>query len=287
VTDPPYDWARLQEVKVQPRSVSQTSSYLEDLGGCRYRYFLSRVVKAWDRPAAWFVQGLAVHEAAEWWEKGGRTGSLNEMLKVFEESYVKHTIRLLKVSRNPEFWNHLGAATGAKDIERRALLGREMTAKYYDYYVNQKPGEVIWITPEGKPAIELGFSAMFGSVEVRGMIDQIIDEDIQDLPVDPPDVFRVMRDIKTGNKPGGIFQLSTYRFAVLDNYGVDFPIGDFWMGKLGKPTKPYKLDAMTREQVTDLYGRMDEGVKAEDFEPSPSPDKCTFCGVRSACRYAM
>lgn len=280
MTEPPYDWTRLVEVKNSHRSVSQASQYLEDLGGCEYRYFLARVVQAWDRPAAWLTQGLAVHEAAEWWEKGGRIGSLEEMQEIYQKSYNAHTVRLLAQTPNPGFWFASGRYEGTEDIQRRAALGLEQVQRYYNYYVNQKPGEVIWVTPDGSPAIELEFLVRFGSVWVKGYIDQVIDEIIESEP-------RRVRDIKTGNQPGGLFQLGTYRFALLQKYGIDILGGDYWMGRNGKPTNTYDLTDMTREQITDLFERLDEGVKAERFEPSPSPEKCGRCGVATSCRYAM
>jgi putative RecB family exonuclease len=216
---------------------------------------------------------LAVHEAAEYWERSGRKASLEDMLRVYHESYDKHTQRLLSDTPNAEYWFSSGKFEGPEDIPRRRAIGATMVERYYDYYVNQKPGEVIWVTPKGEPAIELGFSVYFGSVLVRGFIDQIIPE--------------IMRDIKSGNKPGTIFQLATYRYAVYDEHGVDIRKGDFWMGKNGKPTKPYDLDNMSRQQVTDLYERLDQGVKSEDFDPAPSVEKCGRCSVRTACVYAM
>jgi putative RecB family exonuclease len=272
--EPAYDWARLATVKNQPRSVSQANQYLEELGGCPFRYFLSRVVQAWDRPAAWLPQGLAVHEAAEWWEKGGRKASLEAMQEVYRASYKMHTERLLKDTPNTEFWWDSGYRyPGPKDIERRAGLGLEQVARYYNYYVNQKPGEVIWITPDGEPAIEVEFLEKFGTVWVKGYIDQVLDDRV--------------RDIKTGAKPGGTFQLSVYRYAILSKYGVDILSGDYWMGKTGKPTNPYDLTAMTKDQVVTLFETLDAGVKAEDFTPSPSIDKCARCGVRTGCPYAV
>lgn len=272
--EPVPDWARLQVVKNQPRSVSQAQQYLEELGGCKYRYFLARVIQAWDRPAAWLAQGLAVHEAAEWWERTGRTHSLTAIQGVYKAAYHRHIRRLLDKTPNADTWFDSGFRyPGAVDIRRRAMLGLEQIERYYNYYVNQKPGEVVWVTPTGEPAIELEFSEYFGGVLVRGYIDQIVDE--------------IMRDIKTGTKPGGIFQLATYRYAIMSKYGVDFAKGDFWMGKTGKPTNTFDLTKMTREQVTELFESLDSGVKAEDFEPSPSPEKCGRCGVRTGCPFSV
>ena len=283
MTEYSADWARLAIVKGQPRSVSQAQQYLEDLGGCPYRYFLARIIRAWDRPAAWLPQGIAVHEAAEWWEKGKRTGTLDQMLAEYQKSYRLHTERLLGDTPNPNHWFASGRYEGQEDITRRAALGAEQVRRYYDYYVNQHPGEVVWITPSGEPAIELGFSVYFGKVLVRGFIDQIIDE----MTGHPEQFEGKLRDIKTGVSPGGIFQLSVYRYATLKEYDVDILTGDYWMGREGGPTKAYDLTVMTEDQVTDVFGRMDAGVKAEDFTPSPSEKNCGRCGVATACQYAI
>ena len=272
MTEVTFDPDRMAKVKTMARSVSQTRSYLEELGGCRYAYFLKRVVKAWDKPAAWFPQGLAVHEAAEFWEKSNRTATLAEVEQVYKESYIKHTRRLLKGTPNPDFWYSSGPYRGQADILRRAEKGLEQIKAYVNYYTNQKPGDLVWITPDGTPAIELGFSTTFGSVTVRGYIDSIMAE--------------ILTDLKTGKKPGDIFQLSTYRFGVLDMYGIDFVKGQYYMANLkSRPTKVFDLTTMGREQVTEYYETMDAGVKAEDFAPSPSEDKCYFCNVSSACAY--
>jgi putative RecB family exonuclease len=278
-TNPPYDWLRMQRVRHMPRSVSQVAVYLESLGGCNYRYFLARVVQAWDRPAAWLPMGLAVHEAAEAWEKSGRTMPEHEVMAKYHLSYRMHTERLLKLTPNAKVWFASGRYEGPEDITRREDIGAQQVGRYLDYYRNQRPGQVIWMTPSGEPAIELGFSVMFGSVHVRGFIDQIIQEFEHDN--------LTLRDIKTGQSPGNSFQLGTYRYAVLQKYDVDILSGDYWMGVKGKPTKPYSLDAMSLDQVTDLYETMDAGVKAESFDPSPSPEKCRRCGVATACQYAM
>jgi len=276
-----HDWARMQTVKAMSRSVSQAQLYLDDLGGCAYRYYLSRVIRVWDRPAAWLPQGTAVHGAAEWWERGGRKASLAAMLKVYQDLYRKGIEELLEKTPNPGVWSASGRYEGQADILRRADIGAKQVEAYFNYYVNQKPGEVIWLTPDGTPAIELEFKVQFGNVWVRGYIDQIIQEITDSV------IQIIVRDIKTGASPGGIFQLGTYRYAMMEKYDVDIASGDYWMGKNGRPTHYYNLAAMSKDQVVELYERTDEGIKAESFEPSPSPLKCGRCSVATSCKYAM
>jgi len=309
-----HDWARLQAVKGQPRSVSQVKQYLESLGGCAYRYYLQRVAQVWQRPASWFPLGLAVHEAAEWWERGSRKASADAMVEEFKRSYQEHTDRLIKETPNVWVWFDAGPYRGQEYIDRNFRVGQEQTRRYYDYYVNQQPGEVVWITPAGEPAIELGFEFDLDGVKVRGFIDQIVEvrpplperirtasgsvskskaaveayEKALSDQAGEPSILR-LRDIKTGANPGDTFQLKVYDIAVEDTLGVSIGSGDYFMVKHdkagGPPTQAYDLTIMSRNQVGDLFNEMNEGVRAEKFDPSPSEENCRRCGVAEACIY--
>jgi putative RecB family exonuclease len=278
------------------RSVSQVNEY-ED---CPHRYYLNRRLKAWSRPAAWFPQGLAVHEAAEAFEKSERTLSLEDTEEVYRESYVKHTNRMTADTPNFEYWFKSGPYGGEADIERRFGLGLAQVGRYVDYYTEQAPDEVIWITPDGTPAIELRFDIDLDGVKVRGFIDQIVmikpkipkpksrskkalaeyAEQVANTPAKP-----TPRDVKSGNKPGGFFQLGVYDVAVEELFGNKADVGDYWMGRTGKPTQLYDLSEWGREQVTEKFHEVDEGIRAERFDPKPSADKCGFCSVSSACEF--
>lgn len=256
---------------VEYRSVSQLKEYQK----CPHAYYLHRVERVWERPAAWLPQGLGVHEAAEEFEKSGRTMSTEDAQEVYRESYAKHTGRLCEDTPNFDYWFASGPYKGEQDIERRFGLGLEQVARYVDYYTEDHPEEVIWITPSGEPAIELGFNIDLDGVAVRGFIDQVIDHPAHGAHV---------RDIKSGNQPGDDFQLAVYAIAMNDMHGADIYTGDYWMGRKGKPTKEiYKLDYWTREKVSEEFHNVDEGIRAGDFPASPEDSKCRFCPVSASC----
>lgn len=255
---------------VEYRSVSQLKEYNE----CPYRYYLHRVKKVWQKPAAWLPQGLAVHEAAEAWEKSDRTMPLDDVLATYSESYDKHTNRLCAETPNLHYWFWSGPYNGEKDIERRYGLGMEQTAKYLTWYEGKGKDEVPWVTPEGELAVELEFEMQLGSVDIRGIIDFV---DSKGRP----------RDNKTGRKPGDPVQLGVYALYLEIKYGIPITVGDFWMGRSGKPTIPYDLREWTKDRLTDMFGELDENVKAERFDPDPEPEKCRFCSVQADCEFAM
>lgn len=296
----PAEPARLAKVKEMPRSVSQVKEYLVKLGGCGYRYYLDRVIRAWDKPAAWSPQGTAVHAAAEAWEKSGRTMTLVEAEDVYRDRYAEEINSLAEDTPNWDFWFASGPYRGAVDVERRYQLGLDQVARYVHYYTLVAPHEVIWITPDGEPAIELRFDFELDGVAMRGFIDQVVrvrpprprtasgalskSRKALDEWTGLPDLLRV-RDIKSGNTPGDSFQLGVYGLAIEDSYGV-VPDGggDYWMGRVGGPTGVYEL--MPRDGITDLVHEADSGIKAERFEPNPEESRCKFCSVRTACAFS-
>jgi putative RecB family exonuclease len=259
-------------LEAKPRSVSQFKEYTE----CPYRYRLKRIDKEWERPAAWFPQGLAVHEAVEAYERSERTMSLDEVQDVYRASYQKHTNRMCAETPNFDYWFRSGPYRGKEDVERRYKLGLEQVERYLAYCAGKGLKEVIWITPDGTPAIELAVSGMFGNVEVRGYLDQANQY--------PKGEIRI-RDVKSGNSPGDDFQLAVYARQLEMRYDITVRRGDYWMGRTGGPTVPFDLSEWTYERLTDVFGEMDEGVRSERFDPAPEPSKCRFCSVSSSCEF--
>lgn len=249
------------------RSVSQVKAYEE----CPYRYKLERIDKAWQRPAAWFPMGTAVHEAIEAYERSGRTMPLAEAEEVYAESYAKEVGKYCEQTPNFEYWSWSGRYNGEADIERRFGIGKAQVAGYYEY-VAEHPDDVIWIAPDGTPGLELGFDVDFDGVPVRGFIDQ----------VKPGKVT----DIKTGLKPGDTFQLKVYAMALEKLYGETWSEGEYWMGKTGKPTKPYDLTAVSDEEVYARFHAADDGITAGEFPAKPGA-QCNRCSVNTACPFAV
>ncbi|MFC0547068.1 RecB family exonuclease [Kutzneria chonburiensis] len=252
------------------RSVSQLKSYAR----CAYGYYLERVAKAWTRPAAWLPQGVAVHEAVEAVERSGRTMTAAQAQGVFRESYAREVNASAATCPNFNWWMPSGRHQGEADIARRWGLGLDQVAAYVDY-VETHPHEVIWVAPDGTPAIELEFEVRFGTVIVRGYLDQAVEVDGE---------VRV-RDVKTGLPPDDELQLGVYGVALSKTYDVEVRTGDYWMAKAGRPAHPYDLTAWTEERITEAFEEMDAGVRSGRFEPDPEPAKCDRCPVKDKCEF--
>lgn len=252
---------------VKYRSVSQVNQYL----ACPWQYKLQRRDRAWQRPAAWFPQGLGVHGAVEAIEKSGRTLSLDEALEVYDREYSASVARWTEESPNFEVWYWSGPYSGEVDLERRYHLGREQVERYMAFIANNpgwKPDRY-----DGELAIELPFRVWFGDVEVRGFIDNVTDNE----PV----------DVKSGNKPGDDFQLGTYAGFLEQRYGIKRRNGWYWMGRTGKLTKPYDLSDWSQQKLADVYGEVDALILAEEFDPKPEKSKCRFCSVSADCAFSL
>jgi putative RecB family exonuclease len=266
------------------RSVSQLKQYER----CPYSYYLDRIKKVWTRPAAWLPQGSAVHEVAEWWEERHRIPGLEEMLEMFDKFWKVEVESYLKITPNTDLWSQSGQYRGHRDIARRYKIGREQVEKYWRYYTQTAPEEVIWIAPDGKPGIELSFNMELDEVMVRGFIDAMISRPLPIPQHTEEGVIThelIVRDNKTGNHPGDDFQLAVYGVAVQDRYGVEPRIGDYWMARAGKPTLPFDLTKWPRARVEESFARLEAQLNAGNFQALPEPDKCKFCDVSASCEY--
>lgn len=269
-------------MSVDVRSYSQLGAYER----CPYMYYLERVEKVWQKPAAWLPMGTAVHAAAEAWELSGRTMTLEEAQQVFRDSYSRETNRILAEVPNTKYWFASGPYKGDTDIARRFALGLGHVERYilwYEKHPAQKP--ITYQDADGvdRIGVELPFRLNIGGVPVRGFIDWVGYNDKGGL---------IVRDNKTGNTPGGPDQLATYALAVearwaLPDIGVHVEEGDFFMTRTGKPTIPYALTKAVKVQLAEDFATMDEGVKAGNFPPKPEASKCMFCSVNGSCKYRM
>lgn len=133
----------------------------------------------------------------------------------------------------------------------------------------------------------------FGIKNTRRLITEI--REIESVPtscigVDSPDHTYLCGEEmtpthNTGAKPGDAFQLATYAEAIRIMFDITPEMGDFFMGKTGKPTKTIPITPELRQEVHTEFARLDKMIKAEEFEPKPSKNTCTMCSVRTSCEF--
>lgn len=208
----------------------------------------------------------------EAWEKSGRTLPYDELLKIYEAEFTRSIEEQAEQTPNFEVWFGSGPYSGPVDIARRWSLGAQQLEDLIEYCTSH-PDDKPWVTPDRTPAIELEFKVTLGGVEVRGFIDQVLET--------PRGL--IVRDIKTGARPGDSFQLATYAEAIRLTYGVTPIGGDYLMGKTGKPTRLIEISPERRAAVHEAFKDLDKRIKAGEFEPTTDKRSCVHCSVRTAC----
>lgn len=258
-----------EQPKCTHRSVSQYNTFMR----CAYKYKLERIDKVWKRPASWLSQGLAVHKAMEEWERSNRELTFDELLKIYEGEFTRSIDEQAEETPNFDYWFGSGPYSGPVDIERRWDIGKQQLQALVDYSLSSN--DEIWVAPDGTKGIELGFEVEMGGVLVKGFIDQVVETNMGLL----------VRDIKTGSMPGDAFQLATYSEALRIMYGVKANVGDYFMGKLGKPTKPVRITSEDRADVHKAFETLEKRIQAGDYKPNPSASVCRMCDVATSCEY--
>jgi putative RecB family exonuclease len=203
---------------------------------------------------------------------------------VFKDELDKATAEEVRKSGFPVsewFWS------GPRSPEQSLALladetGPEMVQAFIDWYEHNTDIE-IWTTPDGVPAIELPIEVMFGTVQVKMVIDLVFQIG----------TALVVTDLKTSAKvPVTPRQLAIYASGIELKYGIRPRYGTYFMNRgVGTKTKPktffqrpVELDKpqFSAAYLTREFEAVSLGIEAGIFPARPG-DNCGRCGVAYAC----
>jgi DNA helicase-2/ATP-dependent DNA helicase PcrA len=233
--------------------VMLSASDIDTYRACPLRYKFGRVFRIPQEPTLHQRFGIAVHQVLQYFhagagESGGQPGSLAELLGLLDQA-----------------WRRQGF--GDSDEERQ-LRGKAAAAlaRYHEHALldDARP---VWF--------ERSFTFRLGAHLVRGRVDRV-----DRLPSGEYELI----DYKTGRPRTaeelvGDVQLSLYGLAAQEAWGLEASRGAYH----------YVLDdvrvAITpdTEFVAELAAEVAEGIRAQEFEPTPSPAACGLCDYRLAC----
>lgn len=269
-----------EEVRPIYRSVSQLTSYID----CGESYKLNRIDRVEAKPAAWFTQGTAFHEAIEFWEKFDREPDLEEVLGQYYSAWDDGLAESRYFS-DDDWLTGTTKRDGPADIAMRMAKGEEQVADYIEYALAHSEEWRILRLDDG-PAVERKFELIvpyeseedYGpyarSITVVGYIDQMVE--YRNGVVRP-------RDMKTGTKlPSWEIQLGVYALAMREVWGLPAWTGDFYMCKNKGLTKPYPLERYDRPMIDSLFQQLESGIRAGSFLPNPG-SHCHVCPVKQFC----
>jgi DNA helicase-2/ATP-dependent DNA helicase PcrA len=142
-------------------------------------------------------------------------------------------------------------------------------ARYHERHLREA-SEPVWL--------ERSFSFAIGDHHLRGRIDRVDKR---------PDGAYELIDYKTGesspaSKLSEDLQLALYRVAAREAWQLEATQGAYWyvLSDQRVEVEPAADDAERVERtVLDVAG----GIEAQDFEPRPSFEICSWCDYRLIC----
>ena len=250
-------------------SVSQLQEYAK----CQKAYYLSRVQKAPQLTAAWFIQGSVVHESIDFYEKSFRQVTSDQAESFFLETWDRYVSKALESHPNEADWIPSGRRKRETDLQARKDMGLEQVR---GYLAANPPGAdiaPIELVP-GEPAVEVGFELDFDGVRVIGYLDAIMSE---------RSTGRIFpEDWKTGREaPSDPYQLATYKFAIQHLTGCEVEFGRYWMCRENKPVV-LDLRGYSWGEVADWYHQLTRGIENKVFLANPGD--CHTCTVKRSCK---
>lgn len=151
--------------------------------------------------------------------------------------------------------------------------GPEMVSRWIDWRSNS--GWKIWVTPDGKPAIELDLLVDMAGVPVKMGIDRVMVT---------PEGELVILDIKTGSRtPQSDLQLAFYAAGLDLAYGIRPSYGTYWMARTGITSSTVDLNSMPTEKITTMVKMFDETRRRGLFIPNFK--HCTLCTFTAVCEW--
>jgi putative RecB family exonuclease len=202
---------------------------------------------------------------------------------VFEVEFAKAIeAERLSSGYEPSEWDLAGRwSDQGEDYWRE--FGPAYAQNFITWYESQRDVSV-WVTPDGRPAIELDLTADFGSVPVRVVVDLV-------LTFGAVNPALVVLDLKSGStKPENARQLAIAASAIEATYGIRPRYGAFFMARgVGRDKKTYMqppVELTGPEHSIPYLGnefRMFDLAANSGIFPARPGENCRRCPVSFAC----
>jgi DNA helicase-2/ATP-dependent DNA helicase PcrA len=238
--------------------VMLSATDIETYRACPLRYKFARVFRIPQEPTLHQRFGIAVHQVLERYhardpgaEEPATGGSLTDLLTLLETS-----------------WRRGGF--GDSDEERQLHQKAVSALTRYHERARSDEGTPVWF--------ERQFSFKLGPHLVRGRVDRV-----DRLPSGEYELI----DYKTGRprsteQLANDVQLSLYAVAARDAWGLEAMRGAYYY-LLDDEKVAVAGDSERAEWIRGVAVQVAEGIKAQEFEPTPSPRACKLCDYRLVC----
>ena len=219
---------------------------------CPLKYKFARVFRIPQEPTIHQRFGIVVHQVLERYHAmGEELGPLTDLHLLLDQSWRR---------------------SGFGDSEEERQLRQKATAALTRYYERAR-------SDEGQPVwFERQFSFKLGPHLVRGRVDRV-----DRLPSGEYELI----DYKTGRPKAAEeladdVQLSLYAIAAREAWGLESTRGAYHY-LLDDQKVAISGDAARAEWIRTVAIEVAEGIKAQEFEPTPSQRACGWCDYRLVC----
>jgi DNA helicase-2/ATP-dependent DNA helicase PcrA len=247
--------------------VMLSATDIDTYRACPLRYKFARVFRIPQEPTLHQRFGIAVHQVLERYhahDRGGEAGDATAPDSPAElGGSLTELLTLLETS-----WRRGGF--GDTDEERQLHLKAVSALTRYHERARSDEAVPIWF--------ERQFSFKLGPHLVRGRVDRV-----DRLPSGEYELI----DYKTGRPKSAEqlasdVQLSLYAIAAREAWGLEATRGAYYY-LLDDEKVAVSGDSERAEWIRGVAVQVAEGIKAQEFEPTPSPRACKLCDYRLVC----
>ncbi|MGQ0608197.1 MAG: ATP-dependent helicase, partial [Chloroflexota bacterium] len=235
-------------------SYGQINDYLE----CPAKYRFGHVVRIPTPASHQMVYGRALHAAVQAYHRrqlAGGTMPVEELHAALDAN-----------------WESIGFLTRAHEEARRAAA-HETIARFWDEQQRD---------PARPTAVEREFTVAFGQDRLRGRYDRI-DRDVAGQVVITDYKSSDVRDLATANRRAReSLQLSIYALAHEAEHGAlpdELALHFLESGIVGRAAPTEKRLEKAQQDLT----KAATGIRARQFEATPSAMRCGYCPFREIC----
>ncbi|MGH2383226.1 MAG: RecB family exonuclease, partial [Candidatus Limnocylindria bacterium] len=235
-------------------SYGQINDYLE----CPAKYRFGHVVRIPTPASHQMVYGRALHAAVQAYHRrqlAGGTLTVEELHAALDAS-----------------WESIGFLTRAHE-EARRLAAHEAIARFWDEQQRD---------PASPTAVEREFTVAFGQDRLRGRYDRV-DRDVGGRVVITDYKSSDVRDLATANRRAReSLQLSIYALAHEAEHGAlpdELALHFLESGIVGRAAPTEKRLEKAQQDLTTAA----TGIRARQFEATPSAMRCGYCPFREIC----
>jgi DNA helicase II / ATP-dependent DNA helicase PcrA len=227
-----------------------SASDIETYRLCPLKYKFARVFRIPQEPTINQRFGIVVHQVLERFHQAGGA-TRDDLMRLFEAS-----------------WRRSGFGDSNDELQFRdkAVAALE---RYWELD-RARDSEPVWF--------ERSFAFRMGRHLLRGRVDRVDRH---------PDGRYELIDYKTGRPKSAEdlredVQLSLYQMGARESWDLRTAAQSYYY-VLDNEKVPVAHSEEELERVRGTVGEIAEGILAQDFDPTPSPEICSFCDYRIIC----